>query len=505
MNNYKKWMKATLALMLALLLLGVGLVVAVDPFFHYHARLPGLSYPFNLENYQNPGIVQHFEYDSLLTGSSVTMEFKPSLFGELMGENMVKVPHSDASLLTLKHTLGLALEHNKDLKTVYYGLDHWALARNPERLSTPLPEYLYDQNPFNDTEYILNKDILFGNTLGVFENTITQGGYDDFDTAYTQDYGFICRESIAVARYLETEVPQSEAVAASFDLELMLDNTRANLENNLLPLITQNPDTTFVVFFTPGSILYWYDIVTYKNLDAAFTQLEMALDALLPQPNVELYFFMDVEDIVCNLYYYFDWIHYDPAIHEYMTRSFAEGRHRLTEGNRADTLGHMREIVEGYDFDTLFGTTSVPMKGAAGLAEYSATLADERYITFLAVQGDALPVASPELDTALVQMGLAGPEAGAQAYAAIAGQGVSLPAQRSGGAGGIALSAEVEGLACELESGPTASVVIDGVEYAQQLPGVNLVVWDNTYGRVVDSAAFAPEDWTARRRTNPRP
>lgn len=525
MKAYSKWMKGTLALMLALLLLCAGAVVAIDPFFHYHARLPGLAYPFNLENYQNPGIVQHFRYDSLLTGSSVTMEFKPSLFKTLMGTEMVKVPHSDASPLTLRHTLQLALEANPGLETVYYGMDHWALARNPQRLSTPLPEYLYDQNPFNDTAYALNKDVLFGNTAGVIENTLAGGGYDDFDTAYTQDYNFVCGESISVARYREIEQPQSEAAAASLDIGLMLENTRLNLEQNFLPMVAAHPGTRFVVFFPPGSILYWYDILAYKSLDAAFEQLNMAFDALLAQPNVEVYFFMGVEDIVCNLYNYFDWIHYGPDIHEYMTRSFAEGRHRLTAENREYTLNGLRAMVETFDFDALFGTTAVPAKGQELMYDYFAELNDKRYRVFIASQAEGPLGMDAELAETLGQIGLGtfGEVAAQSADAAdtvaqlthyialmmpggsAAGEQYSLSPLNTSGA----IVAGMESLTYRITSaqgGDLASIEIGGVEYAQQLPGYNVVVWDSEQARVVDSVAFSLDNQpVAQRRTSARP
>ena len=43
-NKYKKWFIRTLLSMVVVLLLIVGAMVYVDPYFHYHGPIDGISY-----------------------------------------------------------------------------------------------------------------------------------------------------------------------------------------------------------------------------------------------------------------------------------------------------------------------------------------------------------------------------------------------------------------------------------------------------------------------------
>ena len=93
-NRFKRWMIAVLAVFLLAVVGVCGLIAVVDPYFHYHKPLPYFSYTLDNERYQNDGILRHFDYDAVITGSSMTENFKPSELDELFGVNAVKVPFS---------------------------------------------------------------------------------------------------------------------------------------------------------------------------------------------------------------------------------------------------------------------------------------------------------------------------------------------------------------------------------------------------------------------------
>ena len=50
-----------------------------------------------------------------------------------------------------------------------FGLDPNLLARSPEEEPEELPEYLYDKNPWNDGQYLLNKDAAFRSVYTVLK------------------------------------------------------------------------------------------------------------------------------------------------------------------------------------------------------------------------------------------------------------------------------------------------------------------------------------------------
>ena len=58
----------------------IALVVYVDPFFHYHKPLKNFNYVVDNQLTQNPGMAEHLEYDSVILGSSMTVNFETDWF-----------------------------------------------------------------------------------------------------------------------------------------------------------------------------------------------------------------------------------------------------------------------------------------------------------------------------------------------------------------------------------------------------------------------------------------
>lgn len=166
---------------------------------------------------------------------------------------------------------------------------------------------------------------------------------------------------------VETETPKDEYVSP----------VEANLSANICPYIEANPDTEFVIFFPPYSILYWNDVLEENHLEATLEEYRYITERLNAYDNVTVYFFPACEEIICDLNHYADYSHYHPRFNRFMTECFASGSYRVsketagqtasqnTEENlqKADVqpeektideyLEEMRRIVDHYDFDTL--------------------------------------------------------------------------------------------------------------------------------------------------------
>ena len=70
--NKGLFVKTLAVVLLVCVVLCCTLVVTVDPFFHFHKPVSSLSYPLVNERYQNDGIARHFDYDAVITGTSMT-------------------------------------------------------------------------------------------------------------------------------------------------------------------------------------------------------------------------------------------------------------------------------------------------------------------------------------------------------------------------------------------------------------------------------------------------
>ena len=141
-------------------------VYKIDPFFHYHKPdLDGYFYSLNNQRSQNDGISKHFDYDALISGTSMTENFRTTEADKIFGCNSIKVAYSGGSYKEINDNIENALEANKDLKLVIRCLDMGKFLSPYDDMRTDLgkyPTYLYDSNPLNDVEYLLNRDVIFG-------------------------------------------------------------------------------------------------------------------------------------------------------------------------------------------------------------------------------------------------------------------------------------------------------------------------------------------------------
>ena len=81
--NYKKWFKIFIIEIGFVFVIIAACNIIIDPFFHYHKPLSGLFYVLDNQRYQNNGIVRHFDYNAIITGSSMTENFKTSEFNNI--------------------------------------------------------------------------------------------------------------------------------------------------------------------------------------------------------------------------------------------------------------------------------------------------------------------------------------------------------------------------------------------------------------------------------------
>ena len=138
-----------------------ALVYAIDPFYHYHKPWFGLKAVLNDKEYQCIGTLRHFDYDTLIVGSSVAENNDNSWYDEAYNCKSIKAIRSYGATADLCYLLDEAFASGNDIKRVFYNIDPSSLNASTETTyeSTGCPMYLYDHNPFNDVQYLYNKEI----------------------------------------------------------------------------------------------------------------------------------------------------------------------------------------------------------------------------------------------------------------------------------------------------------------------------------------------------------
>lgn len=353
------WNRLVLAGSLGVLLLIAAGTVIIDPFLHYHGPLAGLQYPLKDERYVNDGIARHYDYTAVITGTSMTQNFKASQFEELWGERTVKIGYSGASFREVNDAVRRALSYNEGIRYVVRSLDG-------NRINYPAdqneyegyPEYLYDNDPFNDVQYLLNKEVM---TKSLAVVNYTRAGNR---TPTMDEYGSWGQYQIYGREQVLKSAQAFEGEWEELELsEEDRERIRENVETNVLDIALENPEVTFYVFFPPYSIVYWEALAVTKQLNAQLEAEQMTVEILLQADNIEIYAFADEVEMAADLDNYSDALHYGPWINERILEWMHAGSHRLQTDNYMDYYREIREIYLNYPYGDLSYTTKLALFG----------------------------------------------------------------------------------------------------------------------------------------------
>ena len=322
----KRW--AQLALVLLFLSLGgiIALVAWVDPFEIYHQATMFIPPITNgTQNYANAGIAKSYAYDSVIIGSSMTENFTPSQLDALLGGSFVKLCINGGSPYNHKQMMDLAFSTH-DVTRVLYGADVEALTYFYTTPKTEMPEYLYDDDLFNDVRYWFNKSVLakyvpqtlrtFGRTDPALRDTMYMWG---------DLYPYGKEAALANVRITAGAVEQEPP---SDDPQLS-QQSRLNVEYNILPYLEAHPDTEFIFFFPPYSLARWYEFYASGVLGYHLAQKEALVSRLLPYDNVRIYDFQAELSWITDLSNYIDAGHYGPWINDAIIEAVAADEYRV--------------------------------------------------------------------------------------------------------------------------------------------------------------------------------
>lgn len=347
-NNSKLW-SILCILLVFVILAGFALPTAViDPYFHFHGPRDDLSYPLNNQRYQNDGIVRHFDYDALITGTSMTENFKTSELDALFGVRSVKVSYSGASFPELITTLEQALEHNPKLGTVLLCMDQWFLSSGRELIQADgdYPLYLYDDNPFNDVEYLLNREIFFGSTLAVLNHTkkgLPTTSFDEYSS-----WVFPYDAQIVLSNYNRPEPAEALAITEA-DTALLKDT----MENTLIRLARAYPDTEFIVYFPPYSILTWDSWIREGLFSRNLALFRQASELFLQEENIRFFSFYSDFDTITDLNNYRDMVHHSDRINSLLLQRFRSGEFLLTKDTCQQHWQEVEDFYSSFDYESL--------------------------------------------------------------------------------------------------------------------------------------------------------
>lgn len=346
----KKWFVTCMSVLLGTILLMLLVFWIFDPYFHFHKPFSFVSYRIYDERYTNDGISRHFDYDAMITGTSMAQNFKTSEADALFGVNAVKETFSGAGYKELSQNLERALQRNDRLKTVIWTMDSNSMIRDKDYDQYEgYPTYLYDDNPWNDVSYVFNKNVWYHGVLPNLIMTLKGEPSTTFDEYSSWEketgYEYVMQSYDRWEQKAETAPGLTEA-----DVEMVT----ANIQQNFVDLVNQYPDTTFYIFYTPYSICWW-DFMNQEGMINYYFEAELiATKLLLECPNVRLYNFNDKYDIITNLDNYRDKEHYGAHVNSMILEWLSDGDGLVTKDNYMELFEKEKEYYLNYDYESIF-------------------------------------------------------------------------------------------------------------------------------------------------------
>lgn len=353
----KKWIVLTFVFILILLSISSIIVMWIDPFFHFHKpHTDEFLYSLDNERSQNNGIIKHFDYDALITGSSMTQNTKVSQVDKLFNVNSIKVPFSGGSFKEIDDNIKLSIEKNPNLKMVIRALDENYYFQDKDHMRDDIgeyPTYLYNENPFDDIKYIWNKDILLGRCFQMMLNKRNgvEPGTTDFDSY--MNWMEANRDNFNPSIVLSEKESFNSSIQESLTDEEKYTITQ-NIEQNVIKTAKENPNIRFIYYIPPYSLAWWGDKMENSQLDKFLSAERLVFDLILSCDNIELYAFNDRTEIISNLSNYKDPIHYADWITDEIILDISKGEGRITISNKEEYLKKQELFLKNFDYNSLF-------------------------------------------------------------------------------------------------------------------------------------------------------
>lgn len=334
---------AALLTSMGLLIAAIALVdYAVDPFQHY--RRPTWYEPHfyrTLQRFINPGLARHYDYDTVITGSSMMENYSNAEAGAILHGKVVNVAMGALTAYELRALLTTVLATGR-ARHVIADLNFNAFAGSPtmQVVSDPLPLYLYDDKWWNDGRYLFQAQTLARSTEILV-------GWKRTGVSTDADKPWYWADKYEFSEKASTGGLDPANINRDFkQVPRTLEGMRRSFEGNLLPLLRAHPDVRFSLVYPPYSALVWKDFAQRHQVEVTLAFKRDVFDAVRTLPNVALYDFQPRSEWVANFDNYKDIYHFSPAISRAMLEAIARGQDRVDAAAVEESERALRAIAE---------------------------------------------------------------------------------------------------------------------------------------------------------------
>jgi hypothetical protein len=369
MNAALKNLLRLLCASAAIILAAAALNFIVDPLQLFRpARLtpPGYSLDSRM---QNAGLIRSQQYDAVFMGTSLAIHFRQSDIDRILGVRSVKLTMTGSNSVEQSFVIAAALEHHP--KRVIWQMDDWIFRDAPDiDADIYMPVDLYRKNIKGIVEYLFSGSVARESLwmlarsikpLQSITSRLTNGVLFKFSIPNVDDINALrpdfdlaglynAKKATAAFRRIIDPV-RSAYLAEGYDYGAMV----RHFERDAVPLIENNPDVKFDIYFTPYSILQFVAMrdASKATLKIAYDFSVYASRRLAQFPNVRLFDFRVAREVTHDLNNYADVIHHSPAIDLKVLSWLAAGDYVVSRDAPTASTELLKQQVEAYRTEEL--------------------------------------------------------------------------------------------------------------------------------------------------------
>lgn len=332
--------------------LPLAVIWAADPCQIFHRPFKGVFHHcfFGIDHSrcQNAGLINSYldkddeKFDSVLTGSSLSGNFRPEYIAQRTGlHRTLKLTMSGPRPLEQQITTARALATGKVTHVFWEVFPYQFLLFPHDTLDTltkanEFPLYLYNSGRLDDYRYLLDRSTL-SNALDI----LSQADFINIsDMKFVDYWQHDCtEEKTCHPFYSEETITQinKKYIAPTFvnrsNLEISgIDFSAADryLLSTILPYC--NKSIQFDLFFPPLSLL-WRTQQDQQKFDFQLYMLRYVVNKTQHCKNIRNFAFDNALWITGDLAHYHDPRHFYGGVHDYIIDSIAAGKHIITPSN----------------------------------------------------------------------------------------------------------------------------------------------------------------------------
>ncbi len=346
----------------------IGLL-SYDPLQIYRKHaISGKSHFNNNMRQQAAGIINHYDFDSLILGTSMLKGSSSQQASKLLKGTFVNISADGSNIYERSLILKHALKKKENLKRVIFsydtGLDNHSL-KTSRRYPLKQFEPLYDSNLINDLSVYWNKHFLtclitWSNKSACIGNKrelqrpvtwFTKTKASNAKISGVQGWLGEGGRGKAVSSRLNRHIKAKHSQDYSNNRE---KSWKQYTNQNLIPLIKNNPDVKFDIVLPPysrflTSVWQTWNKPKYNDYKLVVKQL---VDHAGQFENLTIYGF-DTLDYNSDLNNYRDMRHYNLDMNSYMLKAISENEHTLLRSNVDEYFDEFDQLNSLYDVNTV--------------------------------------------------------------------------------------------------------------------------------------------------------